>query len=122
MPIEEFCNAWGITYPFHSYEIRGGRGNFSWLKNPERAVEFLPELERFLVSLPVMGIAAIIHRPGYVARYAERYEGRPWRTDKTAFSILIGAIGQACPLERATGSECSSSDRASKRIKTLLLS
>ena len=85
----EFCNAWGITYPLHSYEIRGGRGNFSWLKNPERAVEFLPELERFLVSLPVMGIAAIIHRPGYVARYAERYEGRPWRMDKTAFSILI---------------------------------
>ena len=47
-----FCNAWGITYPLHSYEIRGGRGNFSWLKNPERAVEFLPELEEFLVSLP----------------------------------------------------------------------
>ena len=85
----EFCNAWGITYPLHSYEIRGGRGNFSWLKNPERAVEFLPELEKFLVGLPVMGIAAIIHRPGYVARYAERYEGRPWRMDKTAFSILI---------------------------------
>ena len=84
-----FCNAWGITYPLHSYEIRGGRGNFSWLKNPERAVEFLPELEEFLVNLPVMGIAAIIHRPGYVARYAERYEGRPWRMDKIAFSILI---------------------------------
>ena len=78
----EFCNAWGITYPLHSYEIRGGRGNFSWLKNPERAVEFLPELEEFLVSLPVMGIAAIIHRPGYVARYAERFEGRPWRMDR----------------------------------------
>ena len=69
----------------HSYEIRGGRGSFSWLKNPERAVQFLPELERFLVGLPVIGIAAIIHRPGYVARY----EGRPWRMDKTAFSILI---------------------------------
>ena len=51
----EFCSAWGITYPLHSYEIRGGRGNFSWLKNPERAVEFLPELEEFLVNLPVMG-------------------------------------------------------------------
>ncbi len=84
----EFCNAREITYPLHSYEIRGGRGSFSWLKNPERAVEFLSDLEEFLVSLPVMG-AAIIHRPGYVARYAERHEGRPWRMDKTAFSILI---------------------------------
>ena len=24
----EFCDAWGITYPLHSYEIRGGRGIF----------------------------------------------------------------------------------------------
>ena len=65
----KFCDKWEITYPLHSYEIRGGRGNFSWLKNPERAVEFLSELEHFLVSLPVMGIASITHRPGYVARY-----------------------------------------------------
>ena len=85
----KFCDKWEITYPLHSYEIRGGRGNFSWLKNPERAVEFLSEPEHFLVSLPVMGIASITHRPGYVARYFERYDGRPWRMDKTAFSILI---------------------------------
>ncbi len=85
----EFCNAWKITYPLHSHEIRGGRGNFTWLKNPERAVDFMSELEKFLVCLPVMGIAAIIHRPGYVSRYTERYGGRPWRLDKTAFSILI---------------------------------
>ena len=84
-----FCDAWKIDYPLHSHQIRGGRDNFSWLKNPERAVEFLRELEEFLVNLPVMGIAAIIHRPGYVARYAEQYEGSPWRMDKTAFSILI---------------------------------
>ena len=89
----EFCGKWEITYPLHSYEIRGGRSNFSWLKNPERAIEFLPDLENFLVSLPVMGIAAIIHRPGYAARYSERYEGRPWRMDKTAFSILIERSG-----------------------------
>ena len=81
----ESRDALGREYYAHGAEP----GRFSWLKNPERAMEFLPELERFLVSLPVMGIAAIIHRPGYVARYAERYEGRPWRMDKTAFSILI---------------------------------
>ena len=84
-----FCDTWKITYPLHSHEIRGGRGNFSSLKNPERAVEFLGELEDFLVNLPVLGIAAIIDRPGYMARYAEWYKGQPWRMDKTAFSILI---------------------------------
>lgn len=85
----DFCDTWGITYPLHSHEIRGGRDNFSWLKNPERATEFMPALEEFLVGLPVLGIAAIIHRPGYVERYAKLYDGRPWRMDKTAFSILI---------------------------------
>ena len=84
-----FCESWNIVYPLHSHEIRGGRGNFSWLKNPERAVEFLPALNDFLVGLPVVGIGAIIHRPGYVERYSSRYGGRPWRMDKTAFSILI---------------------------------
>lgn len=84
-----FCEEWKITYPLHSYAIRGGRGNFSWLKNPERAVEFLPALNRFLVELPVIGIGAIIHRPGYVARYKEQFAGAPWNMDKTAFMILI---------------------------------
>ncbi len=84
-----FCEEWNIDYPLHSYEIRGGRNNFSWLKNPEKAVEFLPALNRFLTELPVLGIGAIVHRPGYVARYTKKYEGTPWRMDKTAFMILI---------------------------------
>ena len=84
-----FCDEWEIDYPLHSHAIRGGRGKFSWLKNPERAVEFLPALNRFLVGLPVIGIGAIIHRPGYVARYKERFAGFPWNMDKTAFMILI---------------------------------
>ena len=84
-----FCEEWGITYPLHSHEIRGGRDNFKWLKNPEKAAEFLPALTEFLCSLPVMGIAAVIDRPGYVKRYHEKYDGSPWHMDKTAFTILI---------------------------------
>ena len=85
----EFCASWGIDYPLHSHAIRGGRQKFSWLKNPEKAVAFLPALNAFLVALPVIGIAAVIHRPGYVARYAEKYKGSPWQMDKTAFCILM---------------------------------
>ena len=84
-----FCESWKIDYPLHSHAIRGGRGNFSWLKNPEKAVEFYSDLEQFLINLPVIGIAAVIDRPGYVARYNERYEGKPWLMDKTAYVILI---------------------------------
>ena len=84
-----FCDRWDIHYPLHSYEIRGGRGRFSWLKNPERALEFLPALNDFLVGLPVVGIGAIIHRPGYSAQVHDDGVGQPWPMDKEAFSDLI---------------------------------
>lgn len=84
-----FCGSWRIDYPLHSHEIRGGRGNFAWLKNLERKIEFLPALNDFLIGLPAVGIGAIIHRPGYVERYSVQYGDRPWRMDRTAFSIVI---------------------------------
>lgn len=66
-----------------------GRCRFSWLKNPEKAVAFFADLGKFLTSLPVTGIAAIIDRPGYIARYVEKYAGEPWLMDKTAYAILV---------------------------------
>lgn len=84
-----FCTKHGITYPLHSYKIRGGRGDFGWLKKPESARAFFPELDAFLLNLPVIGIAAIIDRPGYVARYRDQYSNRLWYMCKTAYSILI---------------------------------
>ena len=47
MPIESSVTLGGSLIHCTHTKIRGGRGNFSWLKNPERAVEFLPELESF---------------------------------------------------------------------------
>lgn len=85
----EFCIKHEITYPLHSYKIRGGREDFGWLKTPEKARVFFPELDAFLLSLPVVGIAAIVDRPGYVARYREQYADRLWYMCKTAYSILI---------------------------------
>ena len=86
---QDFCGKWKITYPLHSHEIRGGRDNFKWLKNPEIAADFMPDFTNFLCSLPVMGIATIIDRPGYVNRYHERYNGDPWFMDRTALTILL---------------------------------
>jgi len=84
-----FCDAHDITYPLHSHAIRGGRGDFGWLKRPEAAQEFLTDLQDFLLDLPVVGIAAVIDRPGYVLRYREKYAERLWLMCKTAYSILI---------------------------------
>lgn len=84
-----FCSHWKITYPLHSQQIRGGRGKFGWLKNPATSADFFPELNEFLVDLPVIGVAAVIDRPGYMARYKARYGGQPWLMCKTACSILV---------------------------------
>ena len=84
-----FCQEHDLTYPLHSWAIRGGRGNFAWLKTPEKARDFFPALDDFLVSLPITAIACIVHRPGYVARYKDAYQERLWYMCKTAFSILI---------------------------------
>lgn len=84
-----FCAKHGITYPLHSQEIRGGRNEFGWLKKPENARVFFSDLDDFMVSLPVIGIATVIDRPGYVARYKEQYQERLWLMCKTAYSILI---------------------------------
>jgi hypothetical protein len=84
-----FCARWSIDYPLHSYEIRGGRGDFGWLKNPSVAFEFLTSLEQFMLDLPVIGIAAVVDRPGYVARYRDVYRNGLWFMCRTAYSILI---------------------------------
>ncbi len=84
-----FCAAHGITYPLHSHKIRGGREEFGWLKTPENARVFFPKLDAFIMGLPIIGIATIIDRPGYVARYQEAFAERLWLMCKTAYSILI---------------------------------
>lgn len=86
---KEFCASWNIDYPLHSSKIRGGQGKFGWLKKPDNEASFLPALEEFLLSLPIVTIGCAIHRPGYVERYKERYEERLWFMCKTAYTILL---------------------------------
>ena len=84
-----FCQKWNITYPLHSQPIRGSREDFRWLaKNSEVAYLFRSELNDFLLSLPIIGIACIIDRPGYVARYKDNHD-KLWYMCKTAFAVLV---------------------------------
>jgi hypothetical protein len=80
---------WYLTTPLHSTKIRGRRGAFAWLGEDEKTeAEFLADLEGTLLTLPVYGIACVIDRAGYRARYAEKFP-EPWLLCKTAFAILV---------------------------------
>ena len=85
---KQFCTDWNIDYPLHSSKIRGGRREFSWLRTGE-SQHFLSSLQDFLLSLPFVGIACIIDRPGYLARYSERCHDQLWHMCKTTFCILV---------------------------------
>lgn len=87
---DDFCTRWTIDYPLHSVEIRHSTGNFSWLKrNAEDHTKFMRDLTRLLTSINVLGVACVIDRPGYDARYREKYGRRQWHLCQTAFSIAV---------------------------------
>lgn len=76
--------------PLHSSEIRSGRRNFTWLGGRANTREcFMAELTTLMCQLPVLGIACVIDRPGYNARYAARYGSQRWSLCKTAFAIVV---------------------------------
>jgi hypothetical protein len=85
----DFCASWDIDYPLHSAKIRGRRGKFGWLSEPEKSGYFMPELRGFIMAQPFLAIAAVIDRPGYFNRYQETHSDNLWQMDKTAFSILV---------------------------------
>jgi hypothetical protein len=50
--------------------------------------DFLSDLHRFILGLPIVSISCVIDRPGYMARYANLYSN-PWLLCQTAFAILV---------------------------------
>lgn len=77
--------------PLHSYEIRNRVDDFRWLQAEGEAIRsrFLAELSVLLISLPVIGLACVVDRPGYSARYRERHGRDLWSLCKTAFTIAV---------------------------------
>ncbi len=86
-----FCREWGITYPLHSVDLRHASKAFSWLRmvEPERREAFYAGLHRLIADAPIHVLGCVVDRPGYSARYRERYGRRPWHLCKTAFTILL---------------------------------
>ena len=86
-----FCQEWGITYPLHSYDIRLETENFTWLSGlGEREYNrFMRGLGGMLLSVPVIGYACVVDRPGYNSRYREKYGRQTWMLCRTAFAVVI---------------------------------
>lgn len=86
-----FCQKWQISDPLHSVRIRSRSKKFAWIGalTPERQREFYDDLTRLLVSIPALGIACVIDRPGYNHRYRERYGGHRWHLCKTGFAVVV---------------------------------
>lgn len=86
----QFCERWEISYPLHAVEVRHAKKNFSWLAaDPAERRRFTSELDRLLVNLPVVGLAAVIDRPGHCERYLQRYGRNQWQLCQTAFAIAV---------------------------------
>lgn len=85
-----FCDQWCIDYPLHSSDIRFKTNDFCWLKELDKPDQdrFYSELGELIVSSPVLGLACVVDRPGYNARYREKYGRQRWSLCKTAFSVV----------------------------------
>jgi len=85
-----FCEQWGIAYPLHSYDIRSETENFTWLAalNDREYNRFMRGLSQMLLSVPVIGHACVVDRPGYNHRYREKYGRQTWMLCRTAFAVI----------------------------------
>jgi hypothetical protein len=87
---DDFRERWRLDYPLHSVEIRHGAGRFNWLRRDTEEYElFMRDLTRLLTSIDVLGLACVIDRVGYDARYREKYGRRQWHLCQTAFCIAV---------------------------------
>jgi hypothetical protein len=95
-----FYAAWPqLNSPLHITDMRARRGGFSWLERisgPDQT-KFWKDYYDFLAALPVIGIACVIHRPGYLARgYGSREGDKAWNLCRSAFNILIERSSKFC--------------------------
>ena len=88
---QKFCSLWDISAPLHSYPIRNTQDEFAWIRtlSAQDKARFFSELSEFLFDLPVLGMACVVDRQGYNARYKEKYKEERWSPCKTAFSIAV---------------------------------
>jgi hypothetical protein len=84
------CEKWSITYPLHSVDMRYAAKEFRWLRRDSPEYQpFMEDLTQMLLCIPALGLACVIDRPGYDARYREKYGRNQWQLCRTAFIIAV---------------------------------
>lgn len=90
---EAFYARWPqMTGPLHLTDMLATKKKFAWLGTlgPQDARRFWDDYHATLASLPVIGQACVVHRPGYRDRgYGSREGDAKWDLCRTAFNILI---------------------------------
>ncbi|MDR6624371.1 DUF3800 domain-containing protein [Caulobacter segnis] len=90
---DAFCQSWPqMSPPLHLTDMRARRKNFNWLEklSTSERERFWQDYHAFLTSLPVIGTACVVHRPGYLARgYGSRPGDSKWDLCRTAFNIVV---------------------------------
>jgi hypothetical protein len=86
-----------LSEPLHITDMRAMRKHFSWLDrlSPIERGKFWQAYNTFLGALPVVGMACVVDRLGYLGRgYGSRAGDAKWNLCKTAFNILIERSGK----------------------------
>jgi hypothetical protein len=80
----------GVKSYLRSYDIRQRKHEFAWInKQPDRAERLYAEIDALVERMPAWATAVVIDRPGYNARYREKYGKDRWELSKSAYDILI---------------------------------
>lgn len=96
-----FMKRFELKHPLHSTEIRGRKANFAWLgRDSARATQFHEALDQLMMEIPGHVTGCVVHRPGYDARYRDRYGDERWRLCKSAYTIVVE---RAAKIARANG-------------------
>lgn len=83
---------WNVKHPFHISDMLSERKKWGWLgrTTEARRAAFWNDYRSFLSSVPAIGQACVINRPGYVARgYLEKHGADRWLLCRTGFDISV---------------------------------
>lgn len=88
---QAFADRWGFAAPLHMTDMLSENKKFSWLGRltDERRDKFWSDYKTLLATAPVVGLACVIDRPGYVARGYLQTHKDPWLLCRSAFDISV---------------------------------